>query len=457
MISLVPDWARHYDAFWLAIRKRNLWLIKLRYGAVMMLLALVLSGIYLLNFSFTNFQLTSLLIINASILGYNLILHKVREYLKCESDKFNPLHFSLLQMLLDLTALMLLVYITGTIETPLYMLFIFHMIIGSLILPEKVIYSIAALTVFVFSFLAFGEYFKIIPHHGIRGLLNAPIYNDINYVFAFNVVFIFAMIISVFLANKIAHQLYTIEQELVESLNRLNSAEKEKQKYIMSVVHEIKTPISALHSYIDLILQKYLGPLNTNVEDKLKRALVRSDEAIQLINNVLKISRLRLEEELQKEQVDIKELICSIIKKQQININSKGIELLLENNRIQHSIFYGDRFLLEIAFSNLIGNAIKYVDTKGKIVISIFEAKRFIEIHISDNGIGIPAKDLENIFKDFYRASNIKKEIHEGTGLGLSFVKQIITKHGGNINVESPSELKNDKNPGCTFKVVLPL
>ncbi|HSM63776.1 MAG TPA: hypothetical protein VK833_07560, partial [Gillisia sp.] len=66
MISLVPDWARHYDALWFAIRKRNLWLIKLRYGAVVMLFALVISGIFLLNFSFTHFQLAAIITINAT-------------------------------------------------------------------------------------------------------------------------------------------------------------------------------------------------------------------------------------------------------------------------------------------------------------------------------------------------------------------------------------------------------
>jgi len=360
-------------------------------------------------------------------------------------------------MLLDLSALMLLVYVTGTIETPLYMLFVFHMIIGSLILPQKVIYSMAVLTIIVFSFLVYGEYLGLIPHHNVGGLLKTPIYNDINHVLAFNIVFIFVMMMSVFIANKIAHQLYTIEQELVESLNKLNAAEKEKQKYIMGVVHEIKTPISALHSYLDIILQKYLGPLDEKVEDKLRRAITRSDEAIQLINNVLKISKIRLTEDVAKEPVDIKELVCSVIKKQQVNVNAKRIRLTLKDNRAPSSFIAGDKLLLELAISNLIVNAIKYVDTEGKVAILLENNLNNLVIKIAVNGIGIPEEDLKNIFKDFYRASNVKKDVHEGTGLGLSFVKQIIEKHGGSIKVESPSEFKDVTHPGTIVRITLPL
>jgi glucan phosphoethanolaminetransferase (alkaline phosphatase superfamily) len=138
----------------------------------------------------------------------------------------------------------LIVYFTGTIETPLFMLFVFHMIIGSLILPEVVIYSVAVIVVALFNILVFGEYYGIIPHQSIQGLLSFPLYNSIKFLIAYDVVFTFVIFISVFLANKIARQLYQIEQELIESIDKLNTAEIEKQKYIIGIVHEIKTPLS---------------------------------------------------------------------------------------------------------------------------------------------------------------------------------------------------------------------
>jgi signal transduction histidine kinase len=331
------------------------------------------------------------------------------------------------------------------------------MIIGSLVLPGFIIYSTAVTTIVIFILLTLGEYFNVIPHHSISGFLGAPVYNDFKYVSAFLSIFTFIMIMSVVLANRIAQQLYKMEQDLVESFNRLKAAEIEKQKYIMSVVHEIKTPIAALHSYLDLILQKFLGPLDEKVEEKLNRAIIRSDEAIQLINNVLQISRLRLTGETTKEPLDLRELICSVITKHKINIEAKKIKFEIKDEIKKINKIKGDSLLLEIAFSNLLGNAVKYAAPEGIVEIRLNKTENEIFIEICDNGIGIPSGEIEKIFHDFYRASNIKQRGYEGSGMGLSIVKQIVEKHGGTIKVKSPSDIGNKNNPGTSVKVSIPL
>ena len=455
MITLVPTWAHHYDAFWDAIKRRNNWLIKLRYGAVLMLVAFLLSAELILHTAFTDLQIRVFVILVLAIITYNIAFHKISKNLKCIPGKFNPLHLSLVQMLFDLYVLTLLVYYTGGIESPLFMLFMFHMIIGSLILPGKIIYSLSGLVIVVFCSLTFGEYFNIIAHHSVKGLLQIPIYNNLHFLLSYNIIFAFVIILSVVIANHIAVQLYKMEQELMESLKKLNEAEIEKQKYVMGVVHEIKTPLSALHSYLDLILQKYLGPISEKVEEKLLRARVRSDEALQLTDDVLKISKLRLLDEIANEEIDLKELLCSIHQQQKINIQSKNISYNLIDDRKNKRKVKGDLLLLEIAFSNLINNAVKYVKENGIIDVKLNTDNGNILVSISDNGIGIPHKDLKNIFKNFYRASNIKKS-YEGTGLGLSFVKQIIERHNGKIQFESPSNIGDENNPGTSFMVTIP-
>lgn len=128
-----------------------------RYGALVLLFVFIISSEFLLGIRFTPAQVNALISFTCMILVYNGILQRVRIYLKCDPQKFNPLHFSLIQMILDLTALMLLVYFTGGIETPLSMLFVFHMIIGSPILLGTVIYSIATSVIVIFSGIVFGE------------------------------------------------------------------------------------------------------------------------------------------------------------------------------------------------------------------------------------------------------------------------------------------------------------
>jgi signal transduction histidine kinase len=358
-------------------------------------------------------------------------------------------------MFLDLTALGLIVYYTGSIETPLFMLFVFHMIIGSLILPGRIIYSIALFVILWFNTLVFGEYFGIIPHHEVAGLINFHLYDNLKFIIAYDVIFSFSIIVSVMLANKIANQLYKIEQQLVESFDKLEEAEKEKQKYIIGLVHEIKSPLAVVHSYLELILQKYLGPISKEVEDRISRALASSNEAINMINNVLKVSNLRLLNEITINEVDVKKIISNLVTKQYENIKEKRIDLKIHDFRKEKKIIKGDEMLLEIAFSNLIGNAIKYVDMCGIIEILLRDKNGDTEIEICDNGIGIPEKDIGKIFNDFYRASNIKQKKYEGSGLGLSIVKHIIERHGGTISVISPSRIGTAHNPGTSFFITL--
>ena len=147
MFNLVPVWAKHYEEFWLSMRGRNLWFIKLRYAAVVMLFLFMAFSKYFLGIAFSPSQQKAIIIITISILIYNLLFHFIRQFLKHDADKFNPLHLSIMQMISDLIALMLIVYYTGSVESPLLLFFVFHMIVGSLILPGFVIYSFAVLVI----------------------------------------------------------------------------------------------------------------------------------------------------------------------------------------------------------------------------------------------------------------------------------------------------------------------
>ena len=457
MISLIPSWAQHFEEFWESVQVRNAWFIKLRFSAVIMLAVFLATTTLLFKISFTSVQFYAISSITLSIFIYNIILARLQKHLKYSDEGFNPIHFSILQMVLDLYALCLLVYYSGGIESPLFLLFIFHMVIGSMILPRFVIYSSACLVIFVFSAIVFAEYFGLIAHHSIAGFLEFPFYNNLSYISVILSVFAFVLIITVMLANEIANKLYKMEENLLDSLDKLKAVEIEKENYITGVVHEIKTPIAAVQSYLDLILGNYLGPVSANIEEKLKRTRSRSDEAIQMINNILKISRLKLLDDLGKDELDIKRLICSAHEKLKTQIETKQIKLSLVDNRVNKGKVLGDKFLLEIGFSNIISNAIKYVDKNGKIIITLDDSQNEVIIKVCDNGVGIPPEEKKNIFQEFFRASNIKHKGYEGVGLGLTVVKQIITKHQGNITFQSPSTLASENHPGTCFIITLPV
>ena len=457
MKNLVPEWAGEYKEFWASIRKRNLWLIELRYGVVVMLVFCLIISKYIFKVDYSDTQFIAISVITICIFVYNSILHKVRKFLKCNPHGFNPLYFSLIQMILDLIALLLLVYFTGSIESPLYMLFVFHTIIGSLVLPSIVVYVVAGSFVMLFIAMLTLEHFNVIPHHQVIGLMQIPLYDNIHFVVVFLLTFTFMIFVSVYLTSKIVGQLYDLEKNLYDSIKKINAAEKEKQKYIMGIVHEIKAPIAAVASYLDIVLQKFLGPIDETVEDKLRRAKYRTDEGIQLINDVLNVSKLTLYDQFDEEELDLEELISSVIKRLNPVATSHLIELSFEDKRGEKKKITGDKFLLDIAFSNLIGNAIKYGTDGGKVEVVLNTEDLNQVITVADDGVGIPANELPKIFNDFYRASNVKKISSDGSGLGLSVVKKVVERHGGHVKVESPSKLGRMKNPGTCFTIILPI
>jgi len=456
MMSLIPNWARSSEEFWNSVKERNLWFIKLRYGAVALLIFLLLTIELFLEFPLTEVQLIAISLITLCILCYNLFLHKIRKKVTPE-NKFNNLHLSLLQMVLDLTALTLLVHYTGGVETPFYMFYIFHMIIGSMILPGVVIYSLAVLIMLLFSLMIFLEYAAVIPHHAIYRLFDPPIYDNLSYLIVLLVVFSMMMIISVMLANKIARQLYERERQLWETLDKLEKAEAEKQRYIMGVVHEIKTPVAAVQSILDLVIEQFLGPISREISEKLKRARLRTDEAIRLINNVLHISKIKLLDQITTESVDLDKLLQEVICKYNMQADMKKVKISFISESVKVPYISGDKALLEMAFSNLIGNGVKYNSAGGIVEISITAGKQNVITRVCDNGIGIPAEDLNKVFNEFYRASNSRSFKFEGSGMGLSVVKQIIKRHGGDIRIESPSRLRESDRPGTCVTVNLPV
>ncbi|MBT8378402.1 MAG: HAMP domain-containing histidine kinase [Ignavibacteria bacterium] len=457
MMKLVPHWALEQQEFWNAIRKRNLWFIKLRYGVVILLLAFIILSISFLKIEFTSIQLTLILIITVSIFIYNLFFHYLRRFVKFDIESFNPMSVSLLQMILDLISLSLLVYYTGGIESPLYMLFVFHMIIGSLILPGAVVYTIASIFVLIFATMITLEHTGVLIHHHVNGLLDFHLYNNLYFVTAYLATFSLMIFVSVHLANGIARQLYNREKDLVDSIKKINMAEKEKQQYIMGIVHEIKTPIAAVTSYLDLILQKFLGPVDEKVEEKLLRAKTRSDEGIQMINDVLNVSKLKLYDQFNEEEIELEKLVCGVIRRRQPFADARLVTIKFIDERKNKDKLIGDRYLLDIAISNLVGNSVKYNSDGGKVEIRAKDINGTVSVEVCDDGIGIARDELPKIFSDFFRASNAKKASTEGSGLGLSVVKKIIERHNGSIIAKSPSRMAKKDQPGSCFTIELPL
>jgi len=142
-------------------------------------------------------------------------------------------------------------------------------------------------------------------------------------------------------------------------------------------------------------------------------------------------------------------MINKTVKQEAITAEEKNISFEV-NLKAENPFINAEPGDMEKIFVNLIGNAIRYGKENGWIKIGSFNKDKSLCIEIKDNGIGIAAEDLENIFQEFYRSQNAKKIVYFGTGLGLSLVKQLIEKYNGSIRAAS------EEGKGTTFSAVFP-
>lgn len=454
---------RSYEEFHKSIVIYNKWFIKLRYLAVAALILFFIAVLLLFDLDFTTVQITAITGTSILILTYNVVFDfGKKNFEKNDSPhysgsfKLTPLRFSLLQIILDLVTLSIIVYFTGGIETPIFMFYIFHMIIGALILPVFIVYTIAGILIAVFSLFSLLEYLDVIPHQSVQGLYSISIYNDLNFIISYFFVFGFTLFISIKLTDKIVKDLYRRERHLRNALDELNEAEKSKQKYVMGIVHELKSPIAASISYLDLLKEGYIGELPGEARGIIQKVKSRLQDSIDDINGILRVSRFKLLNKTEKEEIDIYKIIEGIIEKSKPVAERKNIKFEFLDERKNKKAFFGDNILINLALSNLIGNALKYTK-EGNVRIELINNKENVIIEISDTGIGIPKDEIDKIFADYYRASNAVSGRIEGTGTGMQVVKDIVNSHNGNIELESPSKINLPGKPGTTVKIKIPL
>jgi len=218
--------------------------------------------------------------------------------------------------------------------------------------------------------------------------------------------------------------------------------------FLNAITHELKTPIASI--------KLYLETLKTRPVDEEKRRefydvmLADSDRLLGTVEQVLQASRTREKQRtLNLAEIDIGDLLGDTIRtiRSQQHLDDAAIRYTPPAERVG---VLGDRGELEMAFANLLDNAIKYSDGEPKISVKIRSNTRKAEVYIKDSGIGLARADLKRIFKRFYRVP--EEAAAKGTGLGLSIVRAIVEKHGGSITAESKGTGK-----GSTFVVRLPL
>jgi len=235
---------------------------------------------------------------------------------------------------------------------------------------------------------------------------------------------------------------------------RLGAAEAQRDRYqqaVHYVTHEMRTPLTAIQGSSEL-----MGRYALNEEKRKEIAGLINRESRRLARMVemfLSVERLSVGQlELKREPVGGAELLASCVERARSVAEGKRIRLILECQNIEDDgcAIWGDREFLDYACYNLITNAVKYSPASTDIVVSAERAGERIRVSVRDHGYGMDEQEIKRIFQKFYRTRRAQESGEAGVGIGLALVEEIVTGHGGSIEVESRV------NQGSCFTLVLP-
>ena len=220
-----------------------------------------------------------------------------------------------------------------------------------------------------------------------------------------------------------------------------------RRDFVANISHELKTPIGALSILSEAVLEA--SDDKEAVEKFAGRMQIEAKRLTDLVQEIINLSRLQDGDPLKNAQPhSMTDLINQAIDESRLTAEKRKITLAFLPTKDFKVL--GDRGQLEMAISNLIENAINYSPDSTQVAVVLTCTDNLVEISVTDQGIGIPEKEIERIFERFYRVDPARSRATGGTGLGLSIVKHVATNHGGDISVWS------SEGSGSTFTIRLP-
>jgi len=422
------------------------WLVRLRWLAVIGILMATSFADSVLRISIQNIPLYFIAFILFSLNLVSLYALKYNTKGKIHSKIYSNESIVIFQIVTDLIILTCLLHFSGGVENPFIIYYIFHMIIASILLPPKTSYIITTFALMLIGTLTLLEYHEIIQHYSLQGFNDQNFYQNKAFLLGTGFIFFTTSYLVVYMTVSVSTKLKQHETAYKKAKIELEKKDKIKNEYVLRLTHDIKGHLAAIQNSLDVVF------LSTSEEDRqefVKRAYKRTRRLTSFVNDLLKLTRIRLSNRLDMSNFFMHDSIHKIIQELTPNALNKRIKINVNINSFTDKI-YGNRLSIEEALSNLISNAIKYSPDESEINVIAIKVKNSIIIEINDNGIGIPPAEQKLIFNEFYRASNVTNIEKDSSGFGLSLVKQIIEKHNGTISVESKL------NEGTKFKITLP-
>ncbi len=235
----------------------------------------------------------------------------------------------------------------------------------------------------------------------------------------------------------------------VEDMSSARRLDEVRRDFVANVSHELKTPVGALSLLAEAVLSA--SDDQETVEHFAGRMQIESVRLANLVGDLVDLSRLQGADPMEgAHDVEIDDVVTEAVDATRLLAQSNQIEVVVGGDT--GIVVRGVESQLITAVRNLLSNAISYSPTDTKIVVAVHATPEgLVDVSVSDQGIGIPAEEVDRIFERFYRVDQARSRVTGGTGLGLSIVKHILRNHGGTVTVWSV------EGEGSTFTIKLPL
>lgn len=228
-----------------------------------------------------------------------------------------------------------------------------------------------------------------------------------------------------------------------QHINIINNAQL-RQEFTANVSHELKTPLTAISGYAELI-----GNGMTGKEDTIRfsnEIHSNANRLLSLINDIIKLSELdEADHQMEMERIDLYKLAENCVQMMQVTAEKQGIRLILQG---ESTMVMANKGLMDEVFYNLCSNAIRYNKPGGSVTVTVGTKDEHPFLSVADTGIGIPKECQERVFERFYRVDKSRSKSTGGTGLGLAIVKHIVAQHNAALHLDS------ELGEGTTIEIV---
>ena len=228
-----------------------------------------------------------------------------------------------------------------------------------------------------------------------------------------------------------------------QHVNIINNAQL-RQEFTANVSHELKTPLTAISGYAELI-----GNGMTGKEDTIRfsnEIHSNANRLLSLINDIIKLSELdEADHQMEMERIDLYKLAENCVQMMQVTAEKQGIRLTLQG---ESAMTMANKGLMDEVFYNLCSNAIRYNKPGGSVTVTVGTKDERPFLSVADTGIGIPKESQERVFERFYRVDKSRSKSTGGTGLGLAIVKHIVAQHNAALHLDS------ELDEGTTIEIV---